>query len=48
MAKISEWSFPVALVIAWMIAAAYTLSLTIDVSGPANVEFPPAESQPAS
>jgi len=30
MQKIREWGFPVVLIVVWMIAAAYTLSLTAD------------------
>ena len=30
MQKIREWGFPVALIVGWMIAAAYTLSLMIE------------------
>ena len=46
MKKIREWGFPVALIAAWVLAAAYTLSLMIDVSGraaPAQPEPPAAE-----
>lgn len=32
MQKIREWGFPVSLIVAWMIAAAYTVSLMIDTS----------------
>ena len=32
MEKIREWGFPVALIFAWMLAAAYTVSLMIEPS----------------
>ena len=44
MKKIREFGFPVALIAMWMLAAAYTLSLMIEVpdrSAPAH-ESPPA------
>ena len=32
MEKLREWGFPTALIVAWMIAAAYTISLMIGPS----------------
>jgi len=46
MQKIREFAFPVALIAAWMVAAAYTLSLMIGVpdrSAPAPRPPPAAE-----
>lgn len=48
MKKIREWGFPVALIIAWMIAAAYTLSLMIDVTDRNAPAPPPAATAPAT
>ncbi len=42
MNKIREWGFPVVLIVAWMIAAAYTVSLMIDTADRAA----PAQSEP--
>lgn len=45
MQKIREWGFPVVLIVLWMFAAAYTLSLMIEApnrSAPANESSPPA------
>ena len=39
MDKLREWGFPVALVVAWMFAATYTVSLLI---GPSDQEAAPA------
>ena len=48
MNKIHEWGFPIALIAAWVLAAAYTLSLMIDVTrrAPAQPE-PPSAAAPA-
>ncbi len=35
MDKLREWGFPVALIVAWMVAAAYTISFLIGPSDPA-------------
>jgi len=35
MDKLREWGFPVALIVAWMVAAAYTVSILIGPSDPA-------------
>jgi hypothetical protein len=35
MQKLREWGFPAALIVAWMVAAAYTVSLLIGPSDPA-------------
>jgi hypothetical protein len=52
MQKFREFGFPIVLVVLWMVAAAYTLSLMIDVrrGGVAAPEPPPAEAStsPAS
>ncbi|MGZ6123684.1 MAG: hypothetical protein ACXWLR_01930 [Myxococcales bacterium] len=53
MDKLREWGFPVALIVAWMVAAAYTVSLLIGtpdkaaspISDPQSVAD---SSQPAS
>jgi hypothetical protein len=39
-----EWAYPGTLIILWVIAAAYTLSLMIEVPRPSQ---PPAEPPPA-
>jgi hypothetical protein len=44
MQKLREWGFPAALIVAWMVAAAYTVSLLIGPSDPAAA---PAGSPPA-
>jgi hypothetical protein len=44
MEKLREWGFPVALILAWMVAAAYTVSFLI---GPPDQASPPAGSPPA-
>ncbi|HTO95875.1 MAG TPA: hypothetical protein VMK66_02420 [Myxococcales bacterium] len=44
MEKLREWGFPVALVMAWMAAAAYTVSLLI---GPPDAAVAPAPEKPA-
>ncbi len=41
MEKLREWGFPVALIVAWMFAATYTVSLLI---GPADQSAVPASS----
>jgi len=35
METLREWGFPAALIVAWMVAAAYTISLLIGPSDPA-------------
>jgi len=43
MVKLREWGFPVALLVAWMVAAAYTVSFLI---GPSDrVVAPPGSPQ---
>jgi hypothetical protein len=44
MEKLREWGFPVALVISWMAAAAYTVSLLI---GPPDAAVAPVPEPPA-
>ncbi len=50
MHKIREWGFPVALIVIWMLAAAYTVSLMIEAPDRAtpSQEAPPAASAAAS
>jgi hypothetical protein len=43
MDKLREWGFPAALIVAWMVAAAYTISLLIGPSDPAAA--PPGSPQ---
>ena len=43
MDKLREWGFPVALIVAWMIAAAYTVSFLI---GPVERSAPPDGTSP--
>jgi len=42
MDKLREWGFPVALLVAWMVAAAYTVSFLI---GPSDQVAPPGSPQ---
>ncbi len=42
MQKIREWGFPVALIVIWMVAAAYTVSLMIEAPDRTAPEPPPA------
>ena len=44
MEKLREWGFPVALVVAWMAAAAYTVSLLIE---PPDTTVAPVPERPA-
>jgi hypothetical protein len=44
MQKLREWGFPAALIVAWMVAATYTVSMLI---GPSDRAAAPAESPPA-
>lgn len=47
MAKIRDWSFPVALLVAWMAVSAYTLSELSALPGaPAHKAAPAARSNP--
>ncbi len=48
MEKLREWGFPVALLVGWFIAAAYTVSLMIGPVEKVNPEpqEPPAAEQP--
>ena len=50
MAKIRDWSFPVALLVAWMAVSAYTLSELSELSAlpgaPAHKAAPAARSNP--
>ncbi len=48
MQKIREWGFPVALIVIWMVAAAYTVSLMIEAPDRTAPEPPPAASASAS
>ncbi len=43
MEKIREWGFPAVLLIAWMLAAAYTVSFLVE---PQREEPPPAAEEP--
>jgi hypothetical protein len=43
MDKLREWGFPAALIVAWMVAAAYTISFLIGPSDPAAA--PPGSPQ---
>src|SRR5260370_1087925 len=43
MQKIREWGFPIALIVIWMLAAAYTVSLTRAARGRARVQRRPGE-----
>lgn len=42
MERLREWGFPVALIIGWMVAAAYTVSLLISAPEKAPVPAPDA------
>jgi hypothetical protein len=43
MDKLREWGFPVALIVAWMVAAAYTVSLLIAPPDKAAAPVPDAQ-----
>lgn len=46
MEKIREWSFPVALLVAWFMAAAYSVSLML--GSPSDRPAPAKEAPPAA